>query len=219
MSFTGKRKPAVVFIFVTLVLDIIGIGIIIPILPKLVEQFQHGNIQAASHSYGALAALYALMQFLFAPVLGALSDRFGRRRVILISLLGSGLDYFVFAFAPTLSWLFVGRIISGITGANISAARRRLPTPSPPEKRAANFGLIGAAFGIGFVAGPALGGLLGEYNIRLPFIVAGTLTLANWLYGCFVLPESLARGRARAGAGGIAVGAALMLAAVWAIGV
>lgn len=192
MRFAGERKPAVIFIFITLVLDIIGIGIVAPILPKLVEQFQGEDSAAAAHSFGALVALYAAMQFIFAPLLGALSDRFGRRPVILISLLGSGLDYFLFAFAPNLTWLFIARIISGITGANISAASAYIADVSPPEKRAANFGLIGAAFGIGFIAGPALGGLVGDINIRLPFIVAGALTLANWVYGCFVLPESLA---------------------------
>jgi len=192
VNLVRTRKPAIVFIFITLVLDIIGIGIVVPILPKLVEQFQHGDVAAAAHTYGALAALYCLMQFICAPLIGSLSDRFGRRRVILISLLGSGLDYFLFAYAPNLAWLFVGRIISGITGANIAAASAYIADISPPEKRAANFGLIGAAFGIGFIAGPALGGLLGDINLRLPFIVAGVLTLVNWLYGCFVLPESLA---------------------------
>ena len=187
-----RRKPAILFIFITLVLDIIGIGVIVPILPKLVEQFQGGNVVAASHTYGALAALYSLMQFLFAPVLGSLSDRFGRRRVILVSLFGSGLDYFLLALAPNLTWFFAGRIIAGITGANISAASAYIADVSPPEKRAANFGLIGAAFGIGFIAGPALGGVLGAHNLRLPFFVAGGLTLLNWLYGWFILPESLA---------------------------
>ncbi len=193
-----SRKPAILFIFITLVLDIIGVGLIIPILPELVKQFQHGDVVAASHTFGALAALYSLMQFCFAPVLGALSDRFGRRRVILVSLLGSGLDYFIFAFAPSLGWLFAARIVSGISGANIAAASAYIADVSPPEKRAANFGLIGAAFGIGFIAGPALGGILGNIDLRLPFLVAGGLTLINWLYGCFVLPESLAPENRRA---------------------
>jgi MFS transporter, DHA1 family, tetracycline resistance protein len=187
-----------VFIFVTLVLDVVGIGIIIPILPKLVEQFKGGDVVAASHIYGALAALYALMQFLFAPLLGALSDRFGRRPVILVSLFGAGLDYFVLAFAPNLTWFFIARMLSGITGANITAASAYIADVSPPEKRAANFGLIGAAFGIGFIAGPALGGWLGDFSLRLPFIVAGIITLLNWLYGYFVLPESLAPENRRA---------------------
>ena len=197
MNFVLPRKPALSFIFVTLVLDIIGIGLIIPILPKLVENFQGGDVAAASHTYGWLAALYSLMQFIFAPILGSLSDRFGRRPVILFSLLGSGLDYFLLAFAPNLAWFFAGRLIAGITGANITAATAYIADVSPPEKRAGNFGLIGAAFGIGFIAGPALGGLLGDINLRLPFLVAGGLTLLNWLYGFFVLPESLAPGNRR----------------------
>src|SRR3954447_19613881 len=191
------RKPALAFIFVTLVLDVLGIGLIIPITPRLIESFQ-GTVATASKSYGALVALYSLMQFLFAPVLGSLSDRFGRRPVILCSLLGSGLDYFLLAAAPNLSWFFVGRIIAGITGANFAAATAYIADVSPPEKRAANFGLIGAAFGLGFIAGPALGGLLGNVGLRVPFMVAGGLTLLNWLYGLLVLPESLAPENRRA---------------------
>lgn len=187
------KKPALAFIFITLVLDILGIGLIIPILPKLIENFMGGSVPEASRVFGWLAALYSLMQFLFAPLLGSLSDRFGRRPVILGSLLGSGLDYFLLAFAPTLQWFFAGRIIAGITGANFSAANAYIADITPPEKRAANFGLVGAAFGLGFIIGPALGGWLGEhFGLRAPFIVAGCLTLTNWLYGCFVLPESLA---------------------------
>src|SRR5882672_657991 len=132
------------------------------------------------------------MQFLFAPILGSLSDRFGRRPVILVSLLGSGLDYFLLAFAPNLPWFFLGRMISGITGANITAATAYIADISPPEKRAANFGLIGAAFGLGFIIGPVMGGWLGNFSLRLPFMVAGGLTLLNWVYGLLVLPESLA---------------------------
>jgi DHA1 family tetracycline resistance protein-like MFS transporter len=188
----SARKPALGFIFITLFLDILGIGLIIPILPKLVTQLQGGDLALASHSVGLLAALYAAMQFVFAPILGSLSDHHGRRPVILGSLFGSGLDYLLLAFAPNLAWFYVGRVISGITGANITAATAYIADVSPPEKRAANFGLIGAAFGLGFIAGPALGGLLGDYGLRLPFLVAAGLTLANWLYGYFVLPESLA---------------------------
>ena len=188
-----SRKPALGFIFVTLALDILGIGLIIPILPRLIESFEGGDVAAASNTDGLLAALYSLMQFLCAPLIGGLSDRFGRRPVILTSLLGSGLDYFLLAFAPNLGWFFIGRIISGITGANFAAATAYIADVSPPEKRAANFGLIGAAFGLGFILGPALGGLLGNVGLRIPFIVAGGLTLLNWLYGWFVLPESLAR--------------------------
>ncbi len=185
------RKPALTFIFITLVLDILGIGLIVPILPKLIEEFKGGDVETAAYTVGLLAALYSLMQFLFAPLIGSLSDRFGRRPVILASLLGSGLDYFLLAFAPSLSWFVVGRIIAGITGANFSAATAYIADVSPPEKRAANFGLVGAAFGLGFIIGPALGGLLGHFGLRIPFLAAGGLALVNWLYGMFVLPESL----------------------------
>jgi DHA1 family tetracycline resistance protein-like MFS transporter len=192
------RKPALPFIFVTLVLDILGIGLIVPVLPDLVKHFQGGDVAQASHTYGLLASVYALMQFVFAPILGSLSDRFGRRPVILLSLLGSGLDYLLLAFAPNLAWFFVGRVVSGITGANFAAATAYIADVSPPEKRAANFGLVGAAFGLGFIIGPAMGGVLGHYDLRLPFIVAGVLTLINWLYGWFVLPESLGQENRRA---------------------
>jgi len=188
-----QRKPALGFIFVTLLLDIVGIGLIIPILPKLVEKFQGGGIAEASFTYGTLASLYSIMQFVFAPILGSLSDRFGRRPVILVSLFGSALDYAFLAFAPNLPWFFVGRIVSGITGANFAAASAYIADISPPEKRAANFGIMGMAFGLGFIIGPALGGLLGgRIGLRAPFVAAGTLTLLNWLYGWLVLPESLA---------------------------
>ncbi|MSU57977.1 MAG: MFS transporter [Pedosphaera sp.] len=194
----SARKPALGFIFVTLFLDILGIGLIIPILPKLIEQLSGGNVSAASHTFGWLAAVAALMQFLCAPALGSLSDRFGRRAVILTSLLGSWLDYLLLAFAPSLPWFFLGRVITGITSANITAANAYIADVSPPEKRAANFGLVGAAFGLGFIAGPALGGLLGQYSLRLPFLVAAGMTMLNWLYGMFVLPESLPREQRRA---------------------
>lgn len=185
------RQPALVFIFITLFLDILGIGLIVPILPKLVETLQGGSVAAASHTYGLLAARYGLMQFICSPLLGSLSDRFGRRPVILASLFGSGLDYLLLAFAPNLTWFFIGRLIAGVTGANFSAATAYIADISPPEKRAANFGIIGAAFGLGFIAGPALGGWLGNDNLRMPFFAAAGLTLLNWLYGLFVLPESL----------------------------
>ena len=185
------RKPALAFIFITLVLDVLGIGLIIPITPRLIESFQGTGVADASKTYGALVALYSLMQFVFAPILGSLSDRFGRRPVILLSLLGSGLDYLLLAYAPTIGWFFIGRIIAGVTGANFAAASAYIADVSPPEKRAANFGLIGAAFGLGFILGPALGGLLGNIGLRMPFVVAGALTLVNALYGWLVLPESL----------------------------
>ena len=188
----ARPKPAIIFIFITLFLDIFGIGVIVPVLPKLVEELQGGNVQAAAHSVGWLGALYALMQFVFSPVLGSLSDRFGRRPVILASLFGSGIDYLVLAWAPTLGWLYLARIVSGITAANFSAASAYIADVTPPEKRAAGFGMIGAAFGLGFIAGPAIGGLLGEQGLRVPFLVAAGITLLNWLYGAFVLPESLA---------------------------
>ncbi|MEM7145089.1 MAG: TCR/Tet family MFS transporter [Verrucomicrobiota bacterium] len=192
------RKPALIFIFITLFLAIVGIGIVVPILPALVEELQGKGLARASYTYGLLVALYSLMQFIFAPLLGSLSDRFGRRKVILASLLGAGLDYFLLAFAPNLWWFVVGRLIAGITGANFTAASAYIADISPPEKRAANFGLIGAAFGLGFVVGPAIGGWLGEIGLRVPFIAAGILTLLNWLYGVFVLPESLAPENRRA---------------------
>ena len=185
-----KRQPALGFIFVTLVLDILGIGLLIPIVPKLIESFA-GDISSASSTSAWLSASFALMKFVFAPILGSLSDKLGRRPVILASLLGSGLDYLLLAFAPNLGWFFIGRIISGITGASFSAATAYIADVSPPEKRAQNFGLIGAAFGLGFILGPLLGGLLSSYGLRVPFFVAAGLTLLNWLYGYFVLPESL----------------------------
>ncbi|MEM9281422.1 MAG: TCR/Tet family MFS transporter [Verrucomicrobiota bacterium] len=187
----ARSKPALTFIFITLFLDVLGIGLIIPILPRLIDELAAGGIDSASYIFGALVGLYSLMQFLFAPVIGNLSDRFGRRPVILLSLFGSGLDYFLMGWAPTLAWFFAGRLISGITGANYSAAVAYIADISSPEKRAGNFGIIGAAFGLGFIFGPVIGGWLGEYGLRVPFYVAGCLTLLNWLYGFLILPESL----------------------------
>jgi DHA1 family tetracycline resistance protein-like MFS transporter len=187
----SKRQPALGFIFVTLLLDIIGIGLIAPIVPKLIEQFLGGNVAEAAWIGGWISAVYAIMQFLFAPILGNLSDRYGRRPIILISLAGAALDYLLLAFAPNLVWLFIGRVIAGITGANISAVSAYIADVSPPEKRAQNFGLIGIAFGLGFIIGPALGGILGSIDLRLPFFVVAGITALNWLYGFFVLPESL----------------------------
>jgi DHA1 family tetracycline resistance protein-like MFS transporter len=194
----SARRPAVLFIFITLVLDILGIGLIVPVLPKLIQHYQGGDVAAGSFSYGMLAALYALMQFLFAPLIGSISDRYGRRPVILVSLLGSAIDYFLIAFAPNLIWFAVGRIVAGITAANYAAASAYIADVSPPEKRAANFGLIGAAFGIGFIIGPIVGGGLAAWGVKVPFFVAGGLTLINWAYGWFVLPESLAPENRRA---------------------
>lgn len=188
-----NRKAAMPFILITVLLDMIGIGLIIPVLPKLVTTMSGGNISKGSYVFGWFVASYALMQFVFSPILGKLSDAVGRRPIILTSLFGAGLDYLLMAFAPNLKWLFVGRVISGITGANISAANAYIADVSAPEDRAKNFGMIGACFGVGFIIGPGLGGLLGSYSLKLPFIVAACLNLLNWLYGFFVLPESLAK--------------------------
>lgn len=186
------RQAGMAFILVTLVLDVMGLGIVIPVLPELIASFNDGNVSAASRYYGYFVATFAAMQFLFAPVLGALSDHYGRRPVLLISLFGAGLDYVLLAFAPTLALLFLGRIIAGATAASFTVAKAYIADVSPPDKRAQNFGLVGAAFGVGFIIGPAIGGLLGSFGPRVPFMVAGILTLLNWLYGFFVLPESLA---------------------------
>jgi DHA1 family tetracycline resistance protein-like MFS transporter len=185
------RKAAVIFIFITVTLDMLALGLIAPVLPKLVLNFLGGDAPNAAKMFGIFGTVWALMQFIFSPVLGVLSDRFGRRPVILLSNLGLGLDYIVMALAPTLGWLFLGRIISGITAASITTGTAYVSDVVAPEKRAQAFGMIGAAFGVGFVLGPALGGLLGNSDPRLPFWVAGGLSLANALYGFFVLPESL----------------------------
>lgn len=192
------RKAAVVFIFITVTLDMLALGLIIPVLPTLVLDFLGGDAPNAAKMFGIFATVFALMQFIFSPVLGVLSDRFGRRPVILLSNLGLGLDYIVMAMAPTLTWLFVGRVISGITAASITTGTAYVADVVEPEKRAGAFGLIGAAFGVGFVLGPALGGLLGDSDPRLPFWVAAGLSLANATYGYFVLPESLPLEKRRA---------------------
>ncbi len=191
----APRRAAFIFIFITVLLDMFAIGIIIPVLPRLIEDFMGGDTARAAIIYGAFGTAWALMQFFFSPVLGSLSDRFGRRPVILLSNLGLGLDYVLMALAPTVVWLFVGRLISGITAASISTAGAYIADVTPPAQRAAKFGLLGAAFGAGFVIGPALGGILGETDPRLPFWVAAGLSLANALYGLFVLPESLPKER------------------------
>lgn len=187
------RKPAIGFIFVTLVLDVLGFGLIIPVAPKLVQTLQGGMEKDAAGIVGLLAATYAAMQFLFAPVLGAISDRVGRRPVLLGSLFGSGLDYFCMALAPNLPLLFITRAINGISGASMTVASAYIADVTAPEKRAGAFGLVGAAFGLGFVLGPLMGGILGDINIHYPFYAAGAITLLNWLYGLLVLPESLPR--------------------------
>lgn len=239
MSAAPKRQAAIIFIFITLFIDILGIGIVIPVLPELIKQFvaQDAGVSltattpeipvqpeaatqpstttqpttaqtevapseatnqpdspvdsVAGRYYGVLAAVYSLMQFIFAPILGALSDRFGRRPIILISLFGLGVDYLILAFAPNLAWLFIGRVVAGIMGASITAANAYIADISTPENRAQNFGLVGVAFGLGFIFGPVLGGVLGGINIHLPFFVSAGLVFVNLLYGFFVLPESL----------------------------
>jgi len=185
------RKAALAFIFVTVVLDMLALGITVPVLPKLVLGFEGGDSARAAHIVGLFGTLFAAMQFLFAPLLGAVSDRFGRRPAILLSNFALGADYVLMALAPTVSWLFLGRTISGICAASFSVPSAYIADVTPPEKRAAGFGFLGAAFGLGFVIGPAFGGLLGSIDARLPFWVAAGLSLANAAYGFFVLPESL----------------------------
>jgi MFS transporter, DHA1 family, tetracycline resistance protein len=192
MSSTPNRRAGTAFVLVTVLLDTLGLGLLIPVAPRLVASFLNDDLGAASHYFGILVSIYAAMQFLFAPVLGGLSDRFGRRPVIFLSLLGAAASYLLSGFAPALWWLFVGRIVSGITAASFSAANAYVADVTPPEKRAGAFGLIGAVFGLGFILGPALGGTLGEHSLRLPYFVGAGLNFANLLYGLFVLPESLA---------------------------
>ncbi|MCG3128372.1 MAG: Tetracycline resistance protein, class C [Phycisphaerae bacterium] len=184
-------RAAVMFIFVTVVLDVLALGVVIPVLPDLVKGFLGGDTPKAAQIYGAFGTVWALMQFVFSPLLGAASDRFGRRAVILTSNFGLGFDYILMAVAPSLGWLFLGRVISGITAAGFATAGAYIADVSPPEKRAASYGIIGAAWGLGFVLGPAMGGVLGNVDLRLPFWVAAALTLLNATYGIFVLPESL----------------------------
>jgi len=186
-----NRKAAIGFIFITLMIDVTGLGLIIPVLPKLIQELIHGDISDASRYGGFLTFTYAIMQFLFAPVLGGLSDQFGRRPVLLFSLFGFALDYLFLSFAPTMAWLFVGRAIAGITGASFTTATAYIADISTPENRAQNFGMVGAAFGLGFIIGPVIGGLLGSFGPRVPFMVAAALSFLNWLYGYFILPESL----------------------------
>jgi len=186
-----KRKAALGFIFATLLIDVMGLGIIIPVIPKLIEHLIHGNLSEASGYALWLTAAYAGMQFLFSPLIGNLSDRFGRRPVLLFSLLGFSVDYMFSAFAPTIAWLFVGRIVAGITGASFTTGSAYIADISTPENRAANFGMVGVAFGLGFIIGPVIGGVLGKYDIHYPFIAAAVLALLNATYGYFILPESL----------------------------
>jgi len=186
----SPRRAALIFIFITVVLDVLSLGVTIPVLPKLVADFV-GDTAAAAPYYGLFATVWAVMQFFASPIMGALSDRFGRRRVLLLSCFGLGLDYIFMALAPSLWWLFVGRVISGITAASFSTAAAYIADVTPPEKRASGYAVFGAAWGVGFVLGPAVGGILAGYDLRLPFWVAAGLTLLNAAYGYFVLPESL----------------------------
>jgi DHA1 family tetracycline resistance protein-like MFS transporter len=189
---SARHKPALGFIFITLLVDVLGFGLLIPIAPRLVQQLQGGSEGDAAHSVGHLIALYALMSFIFAPIWGSLSDSFGRRPIILLALFGSGVDYLAQAMAPSLTWLFITRAINGISGASFSVAGAYIADVTTPEKRAAGFGIMGAAFGLGFIIGPLIGGYLGKIDIRYPFYAAAALTLLNWMYGLFILPESLA---------------------------
>jgi DHA1 family tetracycline resistance protein-like MFS transporter len=192
-SAIGRRQAAFIFVFLTVALDMLALGMTIPVLPKIVLEFVGENHARAAEIYGLFSTVWALMQFVFSPLQGALSDRFGRRPLILASNFGLGLDYILMALAPSLAWLFVGRVISGITAASISTANAYIADVTPPEKRAGAFGMMGVAFGVGFILGPAIGGLLGAVDTRLPFWVAAAFSLLNAMYGLIVLPESLPR--------------------------
>jgi len=191
MDTPPPRKPALGFIFITLVLLMLGIGIIIPVLPGLITHFKGGSVAEGSESYGWLVGVFATMQFVASPILGSLSDRYGRRKVILLALTGSAIDYVVMGLAPTMAWLFVARMISGMTAGSLAACNAYIADVTPPAKRAQAYGLVGVAFGVGFVIGPAIGGLLGQISLRLPFFAAAGCVGINALYGAFVLPESL----------------------------
>ncbi|MDM1555885.1 TCR/Tet family MFS transporter [Chryseobacterium indologenes] len=191
------KKAAVGFIFITLLIDITGWGIILPVVPKLIGELIHSDITDAAKYGGWLGFAYAFTQFIFSPIVGNLSDQYGRRPILLISLLGFALDYLFLAVAPSIGWLFAGRIIAGLTGASISTASAYIADVSTDETRTKNFGLIGAAFGLGFIIGPVIGGVLGHYGARLPFYVASVLCLLNFLYGYFILPESLDKTKRR----------------------
>ncbi len=186
-----KKSAAIGFIFITMLIDITGWGIIIPVIPKLIQELIHDDVSEAAKIGGWIAFAYAITQFIFAPIIGNLSDKFGRRPIILISLFAFGLDYILLALAPNITWLFIGRIIAGISGASITTASAYIADVSTPENRAKNFGMIGAAFGLGFIIGPVIGGLLGQLGSRVPFYAAAVLCLLNFLYGYFILPESL----------------------------
>ncbi len=185
------RKAAIGFIFITLLIDVIGWGIIIPVMPNLLKQIGHVNTGNASSLNGWLLFAFSVTQFMCAPIIGNLSDKYGRRPIILMSLFGFGCDYILLSWAPTIQWIFLGRVIAGITGASFTTAAAYIADISDEGNRAKNFGMIGAAFGMGFIIGPVIGGLLGGLGPRVPFIAAAILCFINWLYGYFILPESL----------------------------
>ena len=192
-----ENKNAILFIFITLLIDVIGLGIIIPVLPTLLTELTGESVADAASEGGWLMFAYAIMQFIFSPILGNLSDRYGRRPIILFSLFGLGIDYLFMAFAPSLYWLVIGRIVAGIMGASFTTASAYIADISTPEKRAQNFGMVGAAFGLGFIIGPLIGGMLGAFGPRIPFIAAACMSLINVVYGYFVLPESLSKDNRR----------------------
>ncbi len=191
MTLARDSKLTLVFILTTILLDMVGLGIILPVLPELILQLTGDTVAQGAVLGGYLVFVYALMQFIFSPILGNLSDRFGRRPVLLLSLLGLTIDYLLMGFAPSIGWLFLGRLLAGISGAAVSTATAYIADITPPEKRSQRFGLIGAAFGLGFIIGPVVGGELGEFSPRAPFYAAAALAFANLLFGLFVLPESL----------------------------
>lgn len=192
-----EKKSAMIFIMITLLIDCTGFGIIIPVLPNLIKEFTGGSTSVAADYGGYLMVAFALPQFIFSPILGGLSDKYGRRPILLFSLFGLGMDYLLLSFAPSIFWFFIGRIIAGITGASFTTGMAYIADISTPEKKAQNFGLVGAAFGLGFILGSVGGGLLSQFGLRVPFMVAAGLSLINWLYGYFILPESLSKDKRR----------------------
>ena len=193
----NQKSAAIGFIFITLLVDVTGWGIVIPVVPTLIKELINADVSEAAKYGGWLGFLYAFMQFIFAPILGNLSDQYGRRPIILLSLLGFSANFFLQAWAPTIFWLFIGRIFSGVTGASITTASAYIADISDDSNRSKNFGMIGAAFGLGFIIGPVIGGVLGQYGSRVPFLAAGILCLINFLYGYFILPESLSKNNRR----------------------
>jgi len=198
MTKPAISNSATTFIFITVVIDMLGIGLVWPIMPKLIEEMTGGPVSNAATIYGLLVSGYALMQFLFGPIMGILSDRYGRRPIILISLAGLGVDYVILALAPNLTWIVVGRLMAGVLGATVSTSNAFIADVTPKDKRAAAFGMIGAAFGVGFIFGPLIGGVLGNIDLRYPFYLAAAISLLNVTFGYFVLPESLPLKKRRA---------------------